>query len=171
MKAKAILLYLGIVLDILAITEHLSNLGILNWLYFSVDKTIVLYSLIVLGTAFIVTYFVDSGFRRKGFSVSLVRRRPTWARGEYHYKTGDYGVEWHLFVPPFSAQPTLPWADGPFCPKCKRELENKKIGLPFGKMKWRCPICESTFPMPKGEVKERVEKNLAAYLRKKGEIP
>jgi hypothetical protein len=57
-----------------------------------------------------------------------------------------------------------------FVRNAKESWRKRKFGLFFGKVKWLCPICGSTFPMPKGDVKEMVEKNLAAYLRKKGEL-
>jgi hypothetical protein len=145
-------------------------LEILEWLYSSFGRSTVLYSLIILGTALIVVYFVDLRLGKRGFIFFSVRRRPMWATGDYEYTTGDYGVEWHQFVPPFYAQHALPWADGPFCPECKRELEEEKTGLFSRKMRWFCPMCNTRFPMPKGEVKEMVEKNFAAYLRKKGKV-
>jgi hypothetical protein len=170
LKAQTILLYLGIVSYALAIVEHLSNLGILGWFYSTIDKTTVFYSLIILGTAFIVTYFIEPKLKRKGLEVAFIRNRPAWAEGDYDYKANDYNVEWHLFVPPHYDKSARPWADGPYCPKCKRELEKEKVGLFFRKMTWFCPMCNTIFPMPKGDVKKMVERNLAAYLRRKGEL-
>ncbi|MHA1833569.1 MAG: hypothetical protein ACTSV7_06220 [Candidatus Baldrarchaeia archaeon] len=169
MNTRTILLYLGIVSYILAIVEKLSNLGILNWLYSTIDKTTVLYALIILGTAFIVAYCIDLKFRKERIFFATTRRRPYWARGDYDYEANDYGVEWHLFVHPYD-KGVRPWADGPYCPKCKRELEEKRTGILFKKMEWFCPICNTTFPKPKGNVKEMVEKNFAAYLREKGKL-
>jgi hypothetical protein len=170
LRKQAILFYLGVVSYILAIVEHLFKLGMLSWLYSTVDKTTVFYALVILGTAFIVTYFIEPMLKRKRLEVALIRMRPAWAKGDYDYKANDYDVEWHLFVPPHYDKSVRPWADGPYCPKCKRELEEEKVGLFFRKMQWSCPMCNTTFPMPKGDVKKMVERNLAAYLRKKGEL-
>ena len=170
MKAQTILLYLGIVSYALAIAERLLNLGMLNWLYSTIDKTTVLYFLIILGTAFILTYFIEPKLKRNKLFFEVIRMRPPWARGDYDYTSNDYDVEWHCFVPPYYDKNALPWADGPYCPKCKRELEEKKFGLLAKKVQWLCPMCGTKFPMPKGDAKKMVEKNLAAYLRKKGEL-
>jgi ribosomal protein L37AE/L43A len=91
-----------------------------------------------------------------------------WAEGEPNYTGNDYGVEWRMFAPPTYEAHVRPWADGPYCPKCKRDLETKKNRL--GKSEWFCPLCEKTFPMPEGDIQRMVEKNFAAYLRRKREI-
>ena len=170
MRKQAILFYLGVVSYILAIVEHLFNLGVLSWLYSTVDKTTVFYGLIILGTAFIITYFLDWQLKTKGRQFWLVRMRPNWANGDYDYTTDDYDVEWHLFVPPHYSKNSLPWADGPYCKECKRELEIKRTGLLLKKTQWHCPMCDATLPMPKEDTKKMVEKNFAAYLRKKREL-
>jgi hypothetical protein len=170
LRKQVILFYLGVVSYILAIVEHLSNLGLLSWLYSTIDKTTVFYFLLILGTAFIVTYFIEPKLKRRTLDIEFIRGRPPWARGEYDYKTNDYDVEWHCFVPPYYNKNALPWADGPYCPKCKRELEEEKFGLFAKKVQWLCPMCGTKFPMPKGDVKKMVERNLAAYLRKRGEL-
>lgn len=169
MKAKDVLLYLGIVSYLLAIAEHLLNLGILTWLYSTINETIVFYSLIIIGTAFIITYALVRT-RRKGFFVATGRSRPSWAHGEHDYTTDDYGVEWNMFVPPRRHRTSRPWADGPYCKKCKRELEEKKIGRIFKKLIWYCPICNKWWLRPEGDINKEVEKDFAAYLRKNGEL-
>jgi ribosomal protein L37AE/L43A len=73
-----------------------------------------------------------------------------------------------MFIPPERDVHLRPWADGPYCPECKRDLEIKKNKL--GKSEWFCPLCDTSFPMPEGDVKVMVEKNFAAYLRKKRRI-
>jgi hypothetical protein len=35
---------------------------------------------------------------------------------------------------------------------------------------WVCPNCDKEYKRPEGDVKEMVEKDFAAYLRKRGEL-
>lgn len=160
-----------IVFYFLAITEKLSNLGILSWLYSTIGKTNVFYLLIIVGTAFMITLVVDSIRKPKiNVRVSFGRRRPL-TLDAYRYTVGhDFGVKWHLYPPELLSMNNQPWADGPYCPKCDRELEEETKGHIFKSEVWKCPLCGREYPKPKGDVKEMAEKNFAAYLRKKGEL-
>jgi len=169
LKAKTVLLYLSIISYLLAIAEHLLNLGILGWLYQTVSQTTVFYFLIIVGSALLVTYIVES-VRRPNGSFFMARGRPPNLQVDDSYETNDYGVKWRLYPPKAPFSHTKPWADGPFCPKCYRELEEGKSGRLAKKLVWICPNCDREFERPKGDVKETVEKDFAAYLRKKGEL-
>jgi ribosomal protein L37AE/L43A len=173
MKVKTVLLFIGTVADILAIVEFFGNLGILNFIYSTVDKTQVFYILMILGTAFIFVYFIEFMLRPKrgGWIAFSGRRRPGWADSNNEFFNGyDFDVEWRLYKPPFYRGNEQPWADGPYCPNCKRELEERKARRFSKEILWVCPICGREFPKPEGDAKDMVEKNFAAYLRKKGEL-
>jgi ribosomal protein L37AE/L43A len=169
LKAKSVLLYLSIISYLLAIAEHLLNLGILGWLYQTVSQTTVFYFLIIVGSALLATYLVESTRKKGGFFFEVIRTRPTHLDINDSYETNDYGVKWRLY-PPKPPYETKPWADGPFCPKCYRELEEVKSGKLVRKQVWVCPNCDKEYKRPKGDVKETVERDFAAYLRKKGEL-
>jgi ribosomal protein L37AE/L43A len=79
-----------------------------------------------------------------------------------------FDVKWHLYEPRGGS--AKPWADGPYCPKCSRDLEVETKGFVRRKEFWICPICGGEYQKPKGDVKDMVEKDYAAYLRKKGEL-
>ena len=87
---------------------------------------------------------------------SLIRRPALW---------DDYGVRWRLFE--LQLLEREPWADGPFCPKDDRELDEEIEGHILKREVWKCPICGTEYSKPKGDVKEMVENNFATYLRNK----
>jgi ribosomal protein L37AE/L43A len=114
---------------------------------------------------------VESIRKPKGFFFDVKnRRRPLTIDVYRHYASNDYGVKWHLYPPEPLSRDKQPWADGPYCPKCDRELETETKGHIFKQEVWKCPICDTEYPKPNGDVKDIVEKNFAAYLRKKGEL-
>jgi ribosomal protein L37AE/L43A len=49
-------------------------------------------------------------------------------------------------------------------------LEEKSVGRLLKKRIWFCPHCDEEFPHPEGDPKDAVEKDFAAYLRRKGEL-
>jgi hypothetical protein len=169
-KKRDIEFFLGVVFYLLAIAEELLKLGILSWVYSTISKTTVFYLLVIFGTAFIVIYLDQLIRRPKGMKVVAMknRRGPAFAGLTHPYIGNDYGVKWHLFVPDLLDQ--QPWADGPYCPKRDRELEEKTKGRISKKEAWICPMCDGEYPKPKGDVKDMAEKNFAAYLRKKGKL-
>ena len=64
-----------------------------------------------------------------------------------------------------------PWADGPYCPKCDIELEEKNEGLIFKKNLWTCPTCKENYDKPKCDLKDQVEKNFTKQLKWQGRPP
>lgn len=172
MKWQNVALFLAILSYLLAIAEHLLNLGILTWFYSIISKTNIFYLLIITGTAFLITYLVGIRRKPKGYFLSLgrTRRRPSSLSIYRPYIGNDFGVKWQVYPPERPSRDRQPWADGPYCPKCDRELEEETKGRIFKQLIWRCPLCDKEYPRPKGDVKDMVEKNFAAYLRKKGEL-
>ena len=170
---KDILLFLSIVSYLLAIAEHLLNLGLLQRLYSVVSETTVSYLLILFGSAFLVTYIVAIIRERgagHGYFVSMGHIRPAPYEISKSFDGNDYGVRWTLHVYGSILTTNQLWADGPYCPKCRRELEETKAGLVVKKLFWICPNCGKKFPKPNGDVKEMVEKDFAANLRRNGEL-
>lgn len=171
LKLRSVALFLGIVSYLLAIAEHLLNLGVFSWAYSVFSRTTIFYLLIIVGTAFIFTYLVEALRKPKmQFFVVQRRRRPLHA----DYKTpaigNVFGVKWRLFPPEPLSGDRQPWAEGPYCPECDRELEEKIKGRIFKQRIWRCLMCGREYPRPKGDVKDMVEKDFAAYLRKMGKM-
>lgn len=164
MKAKDIEFFLAIIFYLLAIAEEFLKLGIFSFIYSTVSQTTVFGLLLFVATGFVVVYIVQSMTKSKGVGVYVGRIPPNTSR-EYAYTVNDYGVKWHLFEPDF--QQRQPWADGPYCLKCDRELDVVTKGHISKHEVWKCPMCDKEYPKPKGDVKDMVEKNFAAYLRKK----
>ena len=170
---KDILLFLSVVSYLLAIAEHLLNLGLLQGLYSLVSETTVFYLLILFGTAFLVTYtvaIIRARAARRGPQVFLIRQRPLPYEIHESFDGTDYGVRWRLHVYGSRRTKNQVWADGPYCPKCYRELEEAKGGVAGKKLLWICPNCEKEFPRPRGDVKDMVQKDFAGDLRRKGEL-
>jgi ribosomal protein L37AE/L43A len=170
---KDILLFLAFVSYLLGIAENLLNLGLLERLYSVVGETTVFYFLFLFGTAFLVTYIVAIIRERaasRGPRVFLVQRRPLPHQISKSFPGNDYGVRWTLHVYGSRLTKNQIWADGPYCPKCRRELEETKAGLVATKLFWICPNCGNEFPRPNGDVKEMVEKDFAGDLRRNGEL-
>jgi ribosomal protein L37AE/L43A len=171
LKRKDIEVFLAIIFYLLAISEEVLKLGLFNWLYSTLGQTAVFALLLIIATAFVATYVVTSLFQSKAvkYTAILGRTRPPPNKNlQQEYVTDDYGVKWITYEPNlFDAQP---WADGPYCPECDRELDVMLKGHFFKKEIWKCPMCGSEYPKPKGDVKDMVEKNFAAYLRKKGRL-
>ena len=90
--------------------------------------------------------------------------RPSWIEFRIPFVGIDYGVKWQLYEPEVFDS-SQPWADGPYCPKCDRELEEKNEGLIFKRNLWTCQTCKENYHKPKGDFKDQVEKNFAAQLR------
>jgi ribosomal protein L37AE/L43A len=164
LKTKDIEVFLAIIFYLLAIAEEFLKLGIFSFIYSTVSQTTVFGLLLIIATGFIVVYLVQS--MTKSSAVAYVSRIPPNTGLEHAYTGNDYGVKWHLFEPHLLDR--QPWADGPFCPKCDRELEVVTKGHISKHEIWKCPMCDGEYPKPKGDVKDMVEKNFAAYLRKKG---
>ena len=171
MEKKDVSIFLAIVFYLLAISEKLLNLGTLSWLYSTISQTDVLYILIIVGTAFLITYIITSAKKsNRGYTVSFGRRRPLTLHMRRYTTEDGYGVKWRLYPPELLSMDNRPWAEGPYCPTCERDLEVLTKGIVLKKEVWYCPICRKTYPKPKGDVKEMVEKDYAAYLRKNEEL-
>jgi len=91
--------------------------------------------------------------------------RPSWIEFRIPFFVIDYGVKWQLYEPEVFDS-SQPWADGPYCPKCDRELEEKNEGFIFKRNLWTCQTCKEKYHKPKGDFKDQVEKNFAAQLRR-----
>ena len=52
--------------------------------------------------------------------------RPSWIEFRIPFVVIDYGVKWQLYEPEVFDS-SQPWADGPYCPKCDMELEEKTL--------------------------------------------
>ncbi len=50
--------------------------------------------------------------------------RPSWIEFRIPFVVIDYGVKWQLYEPD-SFDSNQPWADGPYCPKCDMNLEER----------------------------------------------
>jgi ribosomal protein L37AE/L43A len=170
---KDILLFLSFVLYLLGIAEKLLNLGLLQRLYSVVSETAVFYFLILFGTAFLVTYIAATlreRAARHGHFVSVGQNRPSPLEISESLDGIDYGVRWRLHIYGSGFRKNQIWADGPYCPKCYRELEETKAGLVVKNLFWICPNCGKEFPRPNGDVKDMVEKDFEANLRRNGEL-
>lgn len=173
-KVQTIALFLGIINYLLAIPVHLKNLGLLDvtylldWLYPFIDYTTMYYGLLILGTAFVITYIITRFRKYEPPMIAFVtRRRPSSTSYKVPAIGNLYGVKWRLYEPElFEKQP---WADGPYCPNCDRELEVIKKGL-RKKEYWNCSECEIDYKKPEGNMKDRVEKDFAAELRRRGRL-
>jgi len=165
---RSIYLFLGIVFYALGIAERFLNLGILNSLYSIFEPTTIFYILIIVGSAFFISYLVERVRKPKGYFIAIGRRKPTHTFMRNPVKGEIFGVIWHLFPPDVFHYDQQPWADGPYCPKDMRELDEKTKGRwMFKKLIWECPLCGAEYPRPEGDVKDRVEKDFAAELRKR----
>ena len=91
--------------------------------------------------------------------------RPSWIEFRIPFVVIEYGVKWRVYEPEVFDS-SQPWADGPYCPKCDRELEEKNEGLIFKRNLWTCQTCKENYHKPKGDFKDQVEKNFAAQLRR-----
>ena len=96
--------------------------------------------------------------------------RPSWIEFRIPFVVIDYGVKWQLFEPEVFDS-WQPWADGPYCPKCDRELEEKNEGIIFKRNLWTCPTCKEKYDKPKGDLKDQVEKNFTKQLKRQERLP
>ena len=95
--------------------------------------------------------------------------RPSWIEFRIPFVVIDYGFKWQVYEPEVFDS-SQPWADGPYCPKCDRQLEERKEGLFFKKSLWTCPTCKENYDKPKGNLKDQVEKKFAEQLRRQGKL-
>lgn len=84
--------------------------------------------------------------------------RPSWIEFRVPFIVVKFGVKWHVYEPDTFVS-SKPWVDGPYCPKCGIELEDKNEGLIFKKNLWICHFCKKDFFRPKGDLKDQIEKN------------
>ena len=169
MKIRNIEIFLAIVFYLLAISEEFLKLGMFSWLYSVVNQTVVFAFLLIVATAFVVTYIFQSTRRSEVWAYAQnIRRRPLNVDILPSYPCEYYSVKWILHEPDFLER--QPWADGPYCLECDRELDEKTKGHVLRREIWKCPMCGKEYPRPKGNVQDMVEKNFAAYLRKKRKL-
>lgn len=172
-KIKEVLTYLslivGIIAGLLAIVEKLTTLGIFASLYPLLGQTTVFIILVIVTSASLVTFYLGTRQRHGGF-LFTGKTRPSSLSSRDSYDTTYYDVKWRLYPPrPLSRDPET-WVEGPYCPKCKRELEETTTGTLRKKPVWICPNCEQEYERPKGSLKEEVRKDFEAYLRRKGQL-
>jgi ribosomal protein L37AE/L43A len=91
--------------------------------------------------------------------------RPSWIEFRVPFVVIDFGVKWHIYEPEVFVS-SQPWADGPYCPKCDGELEEKNKGHIFKRNLWTCLKCKENYDKPKGDLKDQVEKNFSEQLRR-----
>jgi len=172
-KIKEILSYasliVGIVTGILAISEKLTNWGILGLLYPLIDQGILFWLLLIVALTFLTAYMIGAGRSHTGFFFSA-KSRPTSLKTRDYYETKHYGVLWREYPPTAKSHDQEAWIEGPYCPKCKRDLEETTTGTLRKNPVWVCTDCEKEYERPKGNPKEEVRKNFEAYLRRKGEL-
>jgi ribosomal protein L37AE/L43A len=173
-KVKDFLTYLslivGIVAGLLAIAERLTTLGILALFYPLVGQGTVFIVLVIVALASIGAFYIATTKRHGGFFFSTSKMRPASLNSRDSYEETNYGVKWHLYAPEPLSRDREAWVEGPYCPKCKRELEESTTGTIRKKPVWICPNCETEYERPKGNAKEEVRKDFEAYLRRKGEL-
>lgn len=170
-KLKTISLVFAIIFYGLGIAQRLWDFGILSQVYPIVSQTHVFYLLLIFGTVFLALYIIERLRKRvRGPFAFTIRRRPSSIDMLNPRIRHDFGVNWRVYPPSPLERDRRPWADGPYCPNCDRELEEETEGRIFKKSVWACPTCNREYDRPKGEVKEAVEKNFAAYLRRQGRV-
>jgi ribosomal protein L37AE/L43A len=98
-------------------------------------------------------------------SVGISRMRPSWTEFRVPFEVIAFGVKWQLYEPEVFVS-IQPWAEGPYCPKCDMELEEKNKGHIFIRNLWICPECKENFDRPKGDLKDQVEKNFVEQLKR-----
>ena len=101
--------------------------------------------------------------------MGITRMKPSWIENRIPFIVIDYGVKWQLYEPEIFDS-NQPWADGPYCPNCDRELEEKIKGFILKRDLWTCPICKENYDKPNGDTKDQVEKKFAAKLGQQGRL-
>jgi ribosomal protein L37AE/L43A len=173
-KVKEILSYasliVGIVSGILAISEKVTSWNILASLYPLIDQGTLFIVLLVVTFSSLAAYAIGARSKRSGFLFFAGRRRPSSLSTHNSYETTIHDVRWRVYPPrPLSGYHEA-WVEGPYCPKCKRELEEATTGALRKKPIWSCLNCHLEYKRPKGDPKEEVRKDFEAYLRRKGEL-
>jgi ribosomal protein L37AE/L43A len=158
-----------IISGLVVIVEYFGNLDILKWLYPIASKTELLYFLIIVTCAFFSVYIIGVVRKPKGSIIAFDRRKPAIITTQ-SYDVKHFDVRWEVYLPEPLSFDRRPWADGPYCPKCNRELEEERVGRFIKRDIWFCPHCNEEFPRPKIDAKDAVEKEFAAYLRRKGRL-
>ena len=83
--------------------------------------------------------------------------KPSWIKFRVPFEIIDFEVKWFVYEPELFSFNQL-FIDGPYCPKCDTELEEKNKGLVFKKDFWKCNLCNIMYEKPKGDFKVQVEK-------------
>jgi hypothetical protein len=118
----------------------------------------------------LAAYVVGARNKHSGIFFFSGRRRPSSLSQHNSYETTFYDVRWRVYPPRPLSRDHEAWVEGPYCPRCKRELEESTTGTLRKKPVWVCPNCETEFERPKGDAKEEVRKDFEAYLRRKGKL-
>jgi ribosomal protein L37AE/L43A len=172
-KVKEILSYasltVGIISGILAILERLTNWGMLGLLYPLIGQGTLFWLLLVVALTFLTACMIGARRSHTGFFFT-VKSRPTSLKTRDYYETKHYDVLWREYPPTAKSHDQEAWIEGPYCPKCKRELEEATTGTLRKKPVWVCSNCEKEYERPKGDPKEEIRKDFEAYLRRKSEL-
>ena len=162
-------LTIGIISGILAISEKLTNWNVLALVYPLVDQTQLFLILVVVAFVSLAVYVFR--IRKRHFAFfGGTSERPSSLSTRDSYDETYYDVRWRVYPPASRSGNRRAWVEGPYCPKCKRELEETTTGTLRKKPVWVCPDCETEYERPKGDAKEEVRKDFEAYLRRKGEL-
>ena len=86
--------------------------------------------------------------------------RPSWIKFHVPFEVIEFGVKWHVYEPELFSFNQL-WIDGPYCPKCDAELEEKIKGIVLKKNLWTCNICNRVYEKPKCDIRTQVEKTFS----------
>lgn len=176
-KKQTILLLVGLIADLISIVEFAFRPEIFSFVYPIIRRNDVIIIFAIIGTSLIITYFVLVLLNRQNkpnsFCYRNIRRRPSFANPSNQEKREAYGVGWIVYKPDAAARLVginlKPWAGGPYCPMCERELENEDRGKVRKKEVWYCPHCKKDYEKPNGDLKDMVEKEFEADLRRRGE--
>jgi ribosomal protein L37AE/L43A len=115
-------------------------------------------------------FYITTKKRQRGFFFFTSKMRPASLSSRDSYEETYYDVKWHLYAPEPLSRDQEAWVEGPYCPKCRRELEEATTGTLRKKPVWVCPTCNKEYERPKGDPKEEVRKDFEAYLRRKGQL-
>jgi ribosomal protein L37AE/L43A len=177
-KKLTILLLIGLIVDLISIVEFVFRPEIFSFIYPIISKNDLIIILPIIGTSLIIIYFISLSLNRQkkpdSFNYREIRRKPSFANLSNQEKRKAYGLNWIVYKPDAAARLAginlKPWADGPYCPVCDRKLENEVRGKVRKNEVWYCPHCKKDYEKSIRDVKEMVEKEFEADLRRRGEL-
>jgi ribosomal protein L37AE/L43A len=177
-KKQIVLLLLGLVVDLILIIELFFRTQMFSFIYPIINQNEVIIILVIVGTSLLTIYFISVLLNRQSKPASFysreLRKKPSFANPSNQEKREAYGLKWIVYKPDAAARLAginlKPWADGPYCPTCEQELKNKVRGKVRKNEVWYCSRCEKDYEKPNRDVKDMVEKEFEAELRRRGEL-